>query len=117
MAKLGFWNRIALTVTAIVTIGLPTYAIINKYNGHSDYRYAVFDDCMQGAAAYTSNDGLILEHEKECWNKSEPFDLDKWMSEFPFLVIFLLLMCALVYLAIWLVVAVFKWIARGRLAD
>lgn len=108
--RLGFWNRLAVVLGAVWTIAFPTWWIVSTNARHSEIMGSGYRTCLD--AAIQRGDG-----------NGEPICFDTWLAPttgyikwaaWPEAAMWSALAAVAVYLVIWGVVAVVRWVWRGR---
>lgn len=116
--RLGFWNRLAIALTALALVVIPAWVWIDTVHSAQTAEAQYLESCRANAMTHLLPNGLadwdkIRASDKQCWE-----DFAKQKGPSPRLwgeaVGLTALLCAIIYSLIWIVVAVIKWVWRGR---
>lgn len=118
--KLGFWNRLAIVASGITLLVAPIAVGIYQNKALQEQRQVNYDLCMK-IANDLWGDGDAKVHGdalQSCWNThfpkhdTGPSAWDEWRVAFMATAF----VCLVIYLMIWSVYAVSRWVWRGRWA-
>lgn len=103
--KLGFWNRAAIAFTGITTLVFPTWWVMNANATSIETWRSGRAVCLD--VAKTMEDIDICQ---DIWRYPE---YTAW-GEWPEAAAVALIGCAVLYLLIWLLASIAKWVWKGR---
>ena len=114
--RLGFWNRLALVVTVLVTIAMPLYAVRGYMNDQQIAKDSWFEMCKGFAvqAEAEANGKKPIQTLTQCEDERNAplhwpiIDL-WWMAALAGFVI-----CAVTYGLLWISISIGRWVWRGR---
>lgn len=115
MIRLSFWNRIALTVAILFSLGNPLYYAFKEYRSWDQYEYDQGQYCFKLLQATSDGDPNLRRPDYIACKDVGSLNASRlWLRDVPLYVLANLLFSALIYCGIWLVVRLFRWILAGR---
>jgi hypothetical protein len=115
--KLGFWNRLAIVATVLAILLAPITIMVLAFNDMSKNVDALYGFCMRSADARPPNEmGAAVDR---CFDEmsvryqaagNAAYSWEFWFQ----LVSGTLIVCVVLYCAIWAAAMITRWIWRGR---
>nr|WP_143566642.1 hypothetical protein [Stenotrophomonas geniculata] len=111
--RLGMWNRLAIVGAFIAIFVWPVYLSFKHESELSGYRFSELQACRSQGPGWDDN-----EHTKACLQKQRiradedaSYIFSKWLPE---LMLIYAIAYGVLYLLIFAVIKVFKWVLAGR---